>query len=164
MTSNKAFRNLWVAMIVVAIIAIVGVFTPVGQSAVGLFGGVTNYDEVDATAIKIGGANGSRVGPIISTTCPLQANFSIVATTTRSVPCAVTGVVAGDIVQVTLPATTTIAGQYVIVGATASSTSGQIDISILNLTGQSAVPAATNGFGSTTNVTIMHPVSTVPGL
>lgn len=161
---QKSNLSLWMALIVVGLIAIIGVFSPVGQSAIKSIGGVTNYDELDATAIKIGGSNGSRIGPIIETTCNLQANFSITATTTRNVSCPVTGVVSGDNVWVTLPATTSIASQYVLVGAVASSTSGSVEVSLLNLTGTSATPAATVGFGSSTIVRISHPLTSVPGL
>lgn len=157
-----SLKNVWIAMIVVAIIAVIGIFSSLGKSAT--FGGVTNYDEVDATAIKIGGTNGSRVGPIISTTCTLLANTSITASTTANVDCVVAGVNPGDIVTGNLQASTTNASNYDIRGISASSTAGFITFSLYNQTGANAVPAATNGFGSSTEVMVMHPVATVPGL
>lgn len=160
MTNN----NLSIGLVVVAIVAIIGLFSPFGSAVRNTLGGVTNYDEVDATAIKIGGANGSRIGPVIATTCSLLADDSIAATSTGPVDCAVIGVVAGDRVFATLAASTTLASQYVIKSSTASSTSGFVTLDLVNLTGTSATPSATNGFGSSTIIYVMHPVSTVPGL
>lgn len=161
MKNEKIWKG---ALIVIGIIAIIGLFTPVGKLVSNYLSGVTSYDEVDATAIKIGGTNGSRVGPIISTTCTLLANFSIAATTTRNVPCAVTGVVSGDAVTIELSTTTPSWGAFVVVGAQASTTSGQIDVTIANYSGAAIVPTSIQYFGSTTNVTVLHPVTSVPSL
>lgn len=165
MTSNK---SLWMALIVVAIIAVLGLVFPRLGSQIVSFGGVTNYDELDATALKIGGTNGSRVGPVIATTCTLLANNTIAATSTGPVDCAVTGVVAGDVVFASL-ATTTATGafntaNYIVASAMASTTSGFVTLRIYNGTGASAIPAATSGVGSSTQILVFHPVSTVPGL
>lgn len=158
-----SLKNVWIAMIVVAIIAVIGVFTPTGKSVIQSFGGVTNYDELDAKAIKIGGSNGSRIGPIISGTCSLVSDSSIAATSTGTGTCAVTGAVAGDIVMVSLSTTTTkIAAQWQVIGTVA--TTDSVTVRLLNLTGTAAVPSATNGFGSSTQYYLIHPVSSVPGL
>lgn len=149
-----------------------------GMIAIGLFGGghsfggtVENFPTWFYNGLKAGngstapfqigsngsvtiGTSGTATTKQINTTCFLLANFSIAATTTRNVDCAVTGVTAGDMVDATLAATTTMAGQYVIQSVQASTTAGFVTFSLLNLTGQSAVPAATNGFGSTTVVFI----------
>ncbi len=170
-------RNSGVIATVALIIAIVGVFTPAGkivQQAVKSFGGVTNYDEVDATAIKVGGSNGSRVGPIISTTCsligldaPAQA-----ASTTKPYDCAVTGVVSGDTVFFAEATTTATYGAanapFRIVSAKASTTAGYVTFGVFNALGASQVigniGGIQTGFGSSTQVLVLHPVTSVPGL
>lgn len=100
---------------------------------------------------------GSNIQFIKFGTCTIKADTSITATTTGAAECAFTGVKTGDTVFVTLNASTTLASQYVIKGAVASTTAdGFIRFSILNLTGGSAVPAATAGFGSSTAVLILR--------
>lgn len=161
---NFIQKNSGVIATVALVIALVGVFTPVGQSVVSKLGGVTNYDEVDATAIKIGGTNGTRIGPIISGTCTgIIANTSITASTTKAFDCAVTGVVSGDYVF-WQPASTTPAGNnlgFVVTGASASTTSGYVTLLIANFGPTGAVPY---GIASSSNFLILHPVSSVPGL
>lgn len=155
-------KNLWIALIVVAIIAVAGVFTPVGQSVMNRLGGVTNYDEVDATAIKVGGSNGSRVGPIIFGTCSnLIGNNSVTASTTKAFDCAVTGVVSGDTV-VAIAASTTPSGYLgmYIAGVSASTTSGFITIKVANPNAAAAVPYE---IASSSQYLIFHPVTSVPG-
>ncbi len=58
-------RNLWVAMIAVAIMAIIGWFTPVGQTVVqqvedkaGSVSGVTNFSKLGVTELKVGSGCG----------------------------------------------------------------------------------------------------------
>lgn len=55
MKNNKIVMTL-IVIGIIAISAFVGYKLGVGSRG---FGGVTNYDEVDATAIKIGGSSGS---------------------------------------------------------------------------------------------------------
>lgn len=159
-------KGIWVALIAVAIIAVAAlgiVLTTGSSSSSPSFGGVTNYDEVDATAIKIGGASGSRVGPVIAKTCSLiSANFTIAASTTVAMDCVVTGVVSGDLVFADL-ATSTIQGNgWLIAQSSASSTAGFVTVQITNNTGTSkTLPASV---ASTTQVLVLHPRSTVPGL
>lgn len=157
----KSNKGIWVALIAVAIIAIVGLVNP----AQGIkFQGVTNYDEVDATAIKIGGSSGSRLGPIISSTCSLIANsFTVAASTTVAMDCAVTGVVAGDIVFAQFASSSPIVGNgWAVDQVSASSTSGFITLLVTNNVGASAVMPAS--IASTTRYLVLHPRSTVPGL
>lgn len=163
-------KKIWIAVTITAIIAILGLFSPVGKSV--SFGGITNYDEVDATAIKIGGANGSRIGPIIDGTCALLANAatSVAATTTAVADCAVTGVVPGDNVvaqfstsTVSSPVWGATSANWTIVAAKASTTAGYITVVVRNETGGTASLSA-SGIASSTQYHISHPVSTVPGL
>lgn len=164
MTSEK---KLWVALIAVAIIALAGLFTPAAsklQQDVTNYGGVTNYDELDATALKIGGTNGSRVGPIIVGTCSLAtyANYTLAASTTVAMDCPVTGVVSGDNVQLEFATSTAVFGGWTIVGASASTTAGHIEVRVLNQTGASAL--IPNSIASTTMYQVFHPLTSVPGL
>lgn len=157
-------KSLTVALIAVAIIAIAGVFTPLKTTVQNAFGGVTNYDEVDATALKIGGSSGSRVGPIISTTCSLiMPSFSVTASTSQTADCAVTGVVTGDVVFAQFATSTpSTNGGWVVTQASASTTAGFITLNFENHTGATnVIPASV---ASTTKFLVLHPVSTVPGL
>ncbi len=153
-----------VVALVAVIIAIAGLFYPSVPSIVAHFGGVTNYDEVDATALKVGGANGSRLGPIISGTANLIASsyVTLAASTTLIGDIAVTGVVTGDYVFAEFATSSVTGGNWTIDSASASSTSGYITITYRNNTGASAtIPASV---ASTTRYLVLHPVSTVPGL
>lgn len=155
--------NAGVIATVALIIAIVGVFTPAGQSLIKSFGGVTNYDEVDATAIKIGGTNGSRLGPIMSGTCNLTSDSSITATTTGTATCTITGLVAGDYCGVEI-ATTSVALSRAFVNMGAVASADTCTVRLFNMTGGNLVPSSLNGFGSSTPYWAAHPVTSVPGL
>lgn len=104
------------------------------------------------TLFKVG-ANGSDIHELKATTCNLVGmDASHPATTTKNYSCAVTGVASGDVVMVQLSTTTpSLYGGWAIQGATASSTAGQIEVAILNLTGGAVVPS-TLRVGSSTNV------------
>lgn len=151
----------WIGLVAM-LIAILGCYLPV-QNAI--LGGVTNYDEVDATAIKAGGTNGTRLGPIISTTCNLiqSAAGSHAATTTKEYLCAITGVSASDYVSAVLPQGAYAAsyGGFGIAGAYATTT-GFVGVQVINLTGTatSSFPLAT----TSVQVYVAHPVTSVPGL
>lgn len=155
--------------LVAIVIAIAGLYYPVASVVSNHFGNVTNYDEVDATAIKVGGTNGSRVGPVIAgnafgTNCALVGTGgTFAASTTVAFSCPITGVVAGDIVFANAASTTNSgSGGWFIKGAVASSTAGQVDVYMVNFTGATvAVPLA---IASSTQLLVLHPVSSVPGL
>lgn len=151
-------------MVVAVVIAIAGLFFPlVRQAAAPLLQGVTNYDEVDATAIKIGGSSGSRVGPIITGTCSLIApSFTVAASTTVSMDCAVTGVVTGDVVFAQFATSTSNGNGWIVTGASASTTSNYITLRVTNFVGVSSIIPAS--IASSTTYLVLHPVSTVPGL
>lgn len=75
----------------------------------------------------------------------IAANYvSLSATTTLTADCAVTGVVAGDIVEAQFATSTgQVYGGWIVTGASASTTSGFISISYHNGTGAAAtIPAA----------------------
>ena len=82
-----SLKNVWIAMIVIAIIAIIGVFTPVGQKTVKGFGSVQSVPDVTTTNLTtlnlsgnlmcVGGlcTNAQRI-PMIqasSTLCAIQS-------------------------------------------------------------------------------------------
>ncbi len=147
---------------VIALIAIVLFFIFGGKTGGARFGGVTNYDEIDTTALKIGGTNGTRVGPIIATTCTnVIGNTSITASTTAAFDCAVTGVVSGDYVIAEQATTSQAYLGMSIIGANASTTSGFVTIRVSNPGATAVLPYA---IASSTTFLIFHPVSTVPGL
>lgn len=150
--------------LIALVVAIIGCYLPVSSAVQSSFGGVTTYDEVDATAIKIGGTNGSRVGPIITGTGSLiMPSFSITASTSQVADIAVTGVVTGDIVfaqfATSSPQT---GGGWNITQASASTTAGFVTVNFTNTTGTTnIIPASV---ASTTKVLIFHPLTAVPGL
>lgn len=160
---NKTF--VYGGILVAIVIAVSGLFYPHASSIIKSLGGVTNYDEVDATAIKVGGSSGSRVGPIITGTCSLiRTTFvTLAASSTLVADCAVTGVVTGDIVYAQFATTTNSVGEgWVINQVSASTTAGFITIDFSNHTGTTAtIPASV---ASTTEYTVLHPVTAVPGL
>lgn len=101
------------------------------------------------------GESGNKLTLVKTGTCSLVSNSSIAATSTGTGTCATTGSVAGDVVVVSLATTTTkIAAQYAIIGTVAGTDS--TTVRLLNLTGTAAVPAATNGFGSSTQYQVFR--------
>lgn len=149
--------------VVAIVIAIGGYFFP--SIAPHAFGGVTNYDEVDTTALKVGGSNGSRVGPIIiGTGALISANVSVAASSSQEFDIAVTGVVPGDSVNAQI-ASSTVASSlgWQVRSAIASSTAGFVAVVLSNLTGAAANPH-TAGIDSAVMYEVFHPVTSVPGL
>lgn len=163
MTSQK---GIWVALIAVAIIAVASlgiVLTSGSAPSSPSFGGVTNYDEVDATAIKIGGSNGSRIGLIAFGGCNMIASsFSFAASSSVAVDCAVPGVVTGDSVEAWFATSSSNGAGWLVTQSSASTTAGFITLRIVNNTGASAVIPAS--IASSTKYLVLHPRSTVPGL
>lgn len=106
-----------------------------------------------ASSFKIG-ASGSRVSNLLDTTCNIQVNTSISATSTGKGFCTgVTGVVYGDRIWANLSTSTAQGfGAIVLVDASASTTAGAIDFTFLNLTGAAKVPASISNFGSSTPI------------
>ena len=110
-----------------------------------------------ATGGVIIGSSGTAMNKVLSGTCPLLANFSMAATSTRNVPCAASEEIGGERVLIQLSSTTVSSwGSVIVVGATASTTAGQIDVTLLNLTGAAIVPTATPYFGSSTQYWIVR--------
>lgn len=127
-------------------------------------GGITNYDELDASALRIGGTNSTRLGLLKFGTCSLIApSFTVAASTTVAMDCAITGVVPTDGVFAQFATSTQIGqGGWAVRGASASSTPGFITLSVVNSTGASnLIPAS---IASTTKFIVLRGSSSVPGL
>lgn len=157
----NSVQKVWVALIVVALIAIGGYFYPTVQRLAGAIEGPTTFGILGTTQIKIGTncangfkystCSGTAVNGLNTGTCFLAPSATtIAATTTVSVDCqatagfaaagtsALTGVTSGDAVQFMLSTTTAGAtgpGGLVATSASASTTAGYITVRILNLTG-----------------------------
>lgn len=114
---------------------------------------VDHFLKVDG-GFQVGTTTSARLLTFISAgTCSLVADVSVTATSTGTGTCATIGSQTGDQVFVSLATTTTkMAAQYTVIGTVAGSNS--TTVRLLNLTGVSAVPSATNGFGSTTQYQI----------
>lgn len=108
-----------------------------------------------------GATKGTSYRLIRSGTCTLIGDSSITATSTGLASCTgITGYVgaSGDVVRLQLAASTTLASQFVVKSAYASTTaSGSIEAVLINLTGANRVPSSVNGFGSSTVFQIFRP-------
>lgn len=155
---------LWVIGAVAILALIISIGNSVGGSNQSVpLRGVTNYDTIKATGIAIGSGcadsystcTGSSITQMFTGTCSLVSNSSIAATSTGTGTCSITGLTAGDKVFVSLATTTTkIAAQWAIIGTVAGTDSATIRL--YNGTGADAVPAATNGFGSSTQYWVVR--------
>lgn len=99
---------------------------------------------------------GSTTACVLGSLGPTAITASHPATTTKVYDCAVSGVLAGDVVFGSI-STSTVSGAagWSVVSAKASSTSGYIELGIYNGTGAAGVPA-NQGVGSSTNVLILR--------
>jgi hypothetical protein len=168
-------KIIWSAVVVVAIIAIIGTLTPFRQQLAGAIN--TAFTNIGVTQLSVGtgcgdsntSCNGTAVNRLNIGTCyiaPYAATIS--ASSTVSVDCqgtlawnalgtssatsALTGVSSGDAVQITLSTTTagsTVAGLK-LGGASASTTSGHIELRVTNLTGTTYTWSTTAGIASGT--------------
>lgn len=103
------------------------------------------------------GANGTDVSQLQKGTCSLiMPSFSLVASTSVTADCAITGVTSTDVVFAQFATTTanTNGPGWLVVGANASTTAGFITLSISNLTGATAIIPAS--VASTTKYLILR--------
>ena len=159
-------KNLWVGLLVVLVIAIGGYLYP---QVKGVFGvaGETNYNTTGVTGLKVGTSCGDSFSSTAANGCDTVTKFlvgtcnltqsvpgSFVASTTGQFMCAVTGVLSGDNVYVTMPQPyissgnpylTTVGaigmGNGFIVSSAYASTTDVIGVDLTNYTG-----AATSSF------------------
>lgn len=165
---NFIKQNSGVIAVIALIIAIIGVYTPQGQSFLGAVTGETNYNTIGGTGIKVGSncgdsftstaANGCKeTTHLIATTCSLiLTGVPQAATTTKAYDCAITGITSSDTVTLAQLSTTTINGAnqlFNIAGSKASTTAGFLTVILENESGGSLDPNAL-GIGGTVSVFI----------
>lgn len=153
--------------------AIIACFLPVASTVSAIVGGATNYDEIDATAIRIGsGCNsgqnsanctGTRLGGVYAGACSLIApNYTVTASTTVAMDCAIPGLVSGDGVEIMFATSTASGTGWTVSGASASTTAGFATLRVANNTGiTAAIPAS---IASSTVYEAFHVLSSAPGL
>lgn len=153
----------WVIGVVAVLALVISIGNSVGGNQSVSLGGTTNYDTVSATSLQVGSGcgdsystcTGTAITQILKGTCSLVSDTSIAATSTGTGTCAISGLVAGDKVFVSLATTTTkLAAQWAIIGTVAGTDSATVRL--LNQTGTAAVPSATNGFGSSTQYWVVR--------
>lgn len=156
---DKSKLALGVALVAV-LIAIGGYFFPQQlQKAFGTVGGVTNYNSLGISQLKVGSScndefgystcNGSALSGMSFGTCalindnsaPEATSFTVAATSTASYSCTATNVLTTDTAVFAQFATTTSAGNvgWWVTGASASTTAGAIVVTVYNGTGGSAI-------------------------
>lgn len=90
--------------------------------------------------VAIGATSPSSINNLAFSSCSLISNaFTVTASSTLPMDCAVAAAVSGDIVFGQFATSTANGGGWVIVGASASSTSGYITFRVRNDTGTNAV-------------------------
>ena len=127
-------KKITIALAVIIVAAICVSALSKSPSTEERFGGVTNFDgvAVGSDGLQLG-TTGTVLTKVIRGTCNLTGG-TVTATTTGGGSCAVTGVVAGDLVFVSFASTSASAA---VAYATASSTAGNISVGVLNLSGAS---------------------------
>lgn len=136
-------------VLIAIVIAVVAMFLPIlpdGQSAFGAITTGTNFKY----GISVGNTSSLGVAPtniakILGGTCSLIASsFTVAASTTVPMDCAITGVVSTDLVFGQFATSTQIGqGGWAVRGASASSTAGFITLTVVNSTGASnIIPAS----------------------
>lgn len=166
--TSKTHVSVWVAMIVVGLIAIGAYWYPKMQSASNLgaavdCGSTTCFTTVGIlTSLQVDGttqigSSGTALSQLQKGTCTLiGATSGIVASTSIAVDCAVSGVVTGDTVFAQFATSSPSTGGFgwLVTRASASTTSGFITLNITNGTGATAnLPAS---LGSSTKYLILR--------
>lgn len=151
MTNSK----LWIAMVVVTIIAVGGYFAPARNAVQATLGGMP-FLEVQyfqkGLAIDSRGTVLKKV--LTGTGTLIYSNSSVTASTTKAFDIAVAGVTVNDNVFVQTATTTAASLGWHIQGASASSTSGYITVIVANLTG--ATGNVPRNIASSTNYLVIQ--------
>lgn len=143
-------RNIWVALIAVAILALGAYAFPKATQQVveHVAGGITTGTNFKF-GISVGntttlGVVPTNIAKVLASTCSLIApSFTVAASTTVAMDCAVTGAVSGDKVIAQFASSTATFGGWQITGASASTTSGFITLNVYNAIGVSSlIPAS----------------------
>ena len=135
-------------------------------------GGYNSAKDIKTTALLTStgtftvGASGTAVSQVIKGSCALTGmDVSQTATTTSPYDCAVTGVVAGDIVIAQFATSSVAVNQsfsgdnntgWIIHSVVASTTSGYITVRVANWTGGSVAPSSVTRMGSSTQYIILR--------
>lgn len=101
----------------------------------GVVGGTTNFDTISVTGLQVG-TSGSTLTQQLSGTVSCTGSATVAAGSKAGYDCAITGVVSGDKVFMTL---TTPVSNIFIAGASASSTSGYVTLTLGNASSTAAV-------------------------
>lgn len=157
MQNNKV--SLWIGILIAIVIAIGSWFVHTAPDGSVSFGNTTPGTRFPH-GISIGnpavlGTNPTNLAKFMFGTCALiSSNFTVPATSTVPMDCAITGVASTDGVFAQFATSTaTTYGGWQIRGASASTTAGFITISVVNGTGASAtIPS---GVASTTKYIIL---------
>lgn len=163
---NKVTLTLAIIVSVFFVVSTVSAVTTITTS-------ITTAGDITTTAGNLTvGSNGTAISKIMKGTCYLtnygvagsgidasqEASTTVVyqCAATNGASTAITGVVSGDTTFVQFATSTAeVLNGWVIVGSTASSTNGYINVLVSNLTGTAAVPSAF-GVGSSTSYIIMR--------
>ena len=168
----------WIALIVVAIIAIGGWFTPMGKSLLGAVGSWTNYYGVSVAQFRVGSGcddefgtcTGTSLEGIVTGACTIWTPATtIAASTTQQAVCqsatdgsltsGLTGVTADSVCSVRMASSTNTTSNGLVVGGTsASSTAGSIVVQVSNLTGTTYTWTATASSSAQWKYSCFNPV------
>lgn len=148
-------KSIWVALIAVAIIAVGAMFMALNHSGsdtpaqtAQTVGGITTGTNfkygISVGSVATLGINPTNFSKFLASTCSLIASsFTVAASTTVPMDCAVTGVVSGDNVLSGFATSTAAGNGWTITGVSASSTSGFLTFRVTNNTGASnVIPAS----------------------
>jgi len=171
---NKAAFGLSIVLSVFAIVSLVSASTSIGtniQTAGTLIvSGLSTLANVTATSLTVG-SSGTALSQIVKGTCVLTnygvsgtgIDVSQAASSTAIYQCAadsagtaLTGVASGYTTLVQLSTTTAETGNgWAIIGSSASSTAGYINVIVSNLSGAARVPSSA-GVGSSTSYIVIQ--------
>lgn len=150
-------RNLTIGLVVAIVIAIAGLFAPVLPNGQSVYQGITTGTNFKY-GISVGNTAALGVVPtnfskILGGTCSLIAGtYTIAASSSIAVDCAVTGAVSGDLVQAWFATSTSNGAGWLVTQSSASSTAGFITLRIVNNNGVSLLLPAS--IASSTNYVI----------
>lgn len=143
------FIQKWSGVVALVILAIMGAMNVAPQQSFGGAacngGNCTDYDAVNVSEgyyvddVLVMNGSGILAGPSTGTCSLIAPSFTVAASTTVSMDCAITGVVSGDIVFAQFATSTTAGNGWAIDGASASTTSGFATLRVTNWTGASSV-------------------------
>lgn len=139
-------KSIWSAIVVVAVIAIIGIFSPAGQQAAGAlgFGAQTNFTDVKVQSSLQVGVNGTQLARVNAGFCSFLSTTTVTANQAAVFSCAAPGVEPGDGAEMQFAVASTTAtstGQWDIEGSQASSTPGFLMFTVFNAGTATSIPA-----------------------